>query len=371
MANQYDLTLLLAGVNAWNEARKERRFWSPDLSKADLRDEFRLAGKLDEFRRIPLKQADLSDTNLADADLRRADLRGAILSKNSSTYITRLERANLSDAEMSGANLAYANLSNANCRGTSLRDADLTEANLYETDLQRADLRGAKLSGTKFTRADVTNADVRTLYFSGQPEPTKLSNIDYLAQEQLSVMIGDSDTLISKRLSYPAHWPKKSQEIVEIPIAVFEEVHANIRSNFVLIEMQRDFLKRLLEVNLNTVGVADAHDARVSLEVKDMLERLDPVWPTSEQQIDETVDQQAVGYISDLWANLIRVSREYVSAKNIVEAGGPVALILGLSSLGALIGGPVGGVAGASVAQVLTKQKKPGDVAEKLQKGVS
>jgi len=141
------------------------------------------------FRRINLREADLSGANLSGADLIRAKLSGAklirgnlIRAKLIRTNLIRaklsgadLFEANLSEADLSGANLSGAdligaNLSEANLGGAILSRATLFEANLFEAnlsgaDLSRADLIRADLSGASLIRADLSKAWVKNAIF--------------------------------------------------------------------------------------------------------------------------------------------------------------------------------------------------------------
>jgi hypothetical protein len=116
MANEYQVSLLKQGVEAWNEWRRE---YEPD-------------------------QTDLSEANLIKAELIKANLSGA----------------NLSGADLSGADLVGVNLSGADLSGADLSGADLSEAELSEANLSGANLIGVNLfsvvlDGVNFERATV------------------------------------------------------------------------------------------------------------------------------------------------------------------------------------------------------------------------
>src|SRR5215472_12849405 len=92
MANPEHLAKLMAGVEAWNQWRKQNLEERPSLSRANL------------------IHADLMGAHLSDAILSGADL----------------TRAQFSVADLSGANLRKADLSRASLVEVNLEDADLT-----------------------------------------------------------------------------------------------------------------------------------------------------------------------------------------------------------------------------------------------------
>ncbi|WP_375328672.1 pentapeptide repeat-containing protein [Microcystis sp. BLCC-F210] len=133
------------------------------------------------FRRIKLKEADLSGADLSGADLSKAilskaDLSGADL-RRANLERANLERANLSEADLWGANLRGANLSEADLIGANLIEANLSRAKLIEADLWGANLiranlieaklRGADLSEAKLSGADLWGADLVWAKLSG------------------------------------------------------------------------------------------------------------------------------------------------------------------------------------------------------------
>ena len=125
MANREHIDMLLEGVDAWNEKRRESDF-TPDLSNIDLWEEFQKAGRLENNIRIPLRQVNLSGALLIGSSLKRAFLIDA-----------NLERARLSASDFTGANLDGANLRGANLRGATIDRADLIHADLIGSDLTR------------------------------------------------------------------------------------------------------------------------------------------------------------------------------------------------------------------------------------------
>ena len=127
MANREHIDMLLEGVDAWNEKRRESDF-TPDLSNIDLWVEFQKAGLLEHNTAIPLRRVNFSGANLIGSSMTRAILVDA-----------NLERARLIVADLRGSNLD----------GTKLRGADLTGAKIDGADLVYADLIGANLTRTR------------------------------------------------------------------------------------------------------------------------------------------------------------------------------------------------------------------------------
>jgi hypothetical protein len=101
MADEFHLSLLKQGVEAWNEWRRETHGDQADLSGAKLNRANLIDAKLSA---ADLSKASLGGANLFGADLSGANLGGAIL------YGTILSAANLNFANLSGANLFLANL---------------------------------------------------------------------------------------------------------------------------------------------------------------------------------------------------------------------------------------------------------------------
>lgn len=123
------LNLIEDSVDRWNQWRLEHPQMMPDLSGANLSQNY-------------LFEANLSGTNLSGANLSRACLIGADLSR------ANLTGADLHGAYMDKANLLYANLKQARLTGASLRESNLSYADLFETEVSEADLEMANLSGT-------------------------------------------------------------------------------------------------------------------------------------------------------------------------------------------------------------------------------
>lgn len=122
--------LIEHSVDQWNQWRTEHPNLHPDLSGANLSQDY-------------LFEANLSSTNLSGANLSRACLIGANLSR------ANLSGANLRGAYLSGANLLYANLRQAQLMDASLRETNLSNADLFEAQIVGADLALANLTGTR------------------------------------------------------------------------------------------------------------------------------------------------------------------------------------------------------------------------------
>ena len=150
---------LLEGPEKWN-ARRVGQPFEPDLSGADLRDEFRKArrwnyGKLTQrpidligynLSGANLKNVIIGDADLINASLRDADLSGAYL------YGANLSGSDLYNADCSGADLAYVNLTGANLANANFSRADLSGIDFAGIDLTTTNLDGAKLTGARPVR---------------------------------------------------------------------------------------------------------------------------------------------------------------------------------------------------------------------------
>ncbi len=108
MGNPQHLKWLLEGVKAWN-ARRINDGFQPDFSNTNICTAFKETGKLDEYGRF---------------DLHEANLRGA----------------DLSGADLFGANLRGADLFGANLRGANIKSVNLDDVlNLSQTQLNSID----------------------------------------------------------------------------------------------------------------------------------------------------------------------------------------------------------------------------------------
>jgi hypothetical protein len=122
MADEEQVKRLLAGVDEWNQWRKENLHIEIDL------------------RRAVLRGSCLEEANLSKADLREANL-----------FRANLKNADLRDANLSGANLEIASLNQSN-----LANAFLVSSNLGDADLSEANLRGARLLATGLGNLDLS-----------------------------------------------------------------------------------------------------------------------------------------------------------------------------------------------------------------------
>ena len=100
------------------------------------------------FKKVNLKDADLTGAYLTGADLTGANLTGA----------------DLRGADLTSADLRSAYLTGANLTGANLKDADLTGAYLTGADLTGAYLTGANLTGADLTGANLTGAIKLPIY---------------------------------------------------------------------------------------------------------------------------------------------------------------------------------------------------------------
>lgn len=149
MANEEHRTLLLQGVDVWNEWRKNNPDVNPDLSCLS-------------FSGINLNGFNLCNTVLWGSNFGGSSLRGALLTRArlQNTYLLGIDltEADLRGASLSGANLTAAILREADVRGadlseTNLSSAYLVGANLHKANLTRADLVGANLTGANLSEA--------------------------------------------------------------------------------------------------------------------------------------------------------------------------------------------------------------------------
>jgi hypothetical protein len=129
MANGEHFQILLQGVEAWNQWRRQNKDITPDLIEADL--------SFADLREAVLRRSlwpgahlhgDLSAATLSGADLTAADLRRAVLL-----------RADLTAADLRGADLREATLV-----GATLVGADLSWASLHETIFSDTNLSAAR-----------------------------------------------------------------------------------------------------------------------------------------------------------------------------------------------------------------------------------
>lgn len=172
MATRKHIEWLLEGVESWNE-RRERDDFCPDLAGADIYEEFRKAGKIEDDGVLPLCRINLSCANLTKtrfccnytgggADLRWSNLRLANL-QDSQLANSRLDGAILKGANLDRANLLAARLRDAKMSGVRLQQTDLFQSDLTDADLSLGCLKDAnfvcaKLVNTNLSTADLTDA---------------------------------------------------------------------------------------------------------------------------------------------------------------------------------------------------------------------
>ena len=181
MANRNHIQWLLEGVERWNQ-RRDRMPFRPDLSEADIAENFKSAGKLERGNRVPLAGAYLSDANLSGArfsghrsirinnePMLIADLTGAsfigsdcqnVLIQDSNLDHARFYNTKLDDADLSGSSMRECRALGASFRGTDLSESDLTGASILLSFFDDANLFRARLKDADLTRTNLVNACV-------------------------------------------------------------------------------------------------------------------------------------------------------------------------------------------------------------------
>lgn len=168
MVNPEHIKWLLEGVECWNSRREHQEF-KPDLAGANICEEFRKAGKINDDGSIPLSGINLSKADLSSSVLSRADLRRAHLSfadfRDAQLANSILDGANLlgtrfNNAYLLGASLLDIKTAATSFRGTNLFQADLTDAQMNNASFRSARLSCATLKGTDLSAADLTGADL-------------------------------------------------------------------------------------------------------------------------------------------------------------------------------------------------------------------
>jgi uncharacterized protein YjbI with pentapeptide repeats len=178
MADENQLQRLRRGVDVWNRWIDGQGNTRPDLSSANLSEEYLVGAFLmrTDLSEANLSKANLSKTHLNDAnlsradlsgaDLYKADLRGAILRKANLSE-THLIEVNFSRADLSGANLSGADLSGADLSGADLRRSDLSWVDFFGLNLSGAVLREVSLAQKRLTWADLSGSDLSNADLSG------------------------------------------------------------------------------------------------------------------------------------------------------------------------------------------------------------
>src|SRR5215472_8746215 len=196
MANPEHLAKLMAGVEAWNQWRKQNLEERPSLSRG----------------------------NLIHADLMGADLSGAILSGAllMEAYLTgaNLRGADLSGACLMGAHLSDAHLSGADLSGANLRKADLSRASLVEVNLEDADLTGGRVYGTAVWNAKLDRAIQSNLVITSSHEPViQVDNIE--VAQFIYLLLNNAkirhviDTITSKVVLILGRFTPKRKDILD------------------------------------------------------------------------------------------------------------------------------------------------------------
>jgi hypothetical protein len=146
VANQYHVSLLREGTDAWNQWRGQAPEIQPDLQGAELSG-------------IDLRDANLSEVNLTKALLREAHLQGATF------WQATLKECNLHRANLSRAHFYQADLRQTNLSECTLDQANFGEAFLDGTNFANVDLSTVRgLATTRHTGRSYV--DIHTLYRS-------------------------------------------------------------------------------------------------------------------------------------------------------------------------------------------------------------
>ena len=157
MANPEHIKWLRAGVNYWNEVRRQRYF-SPDFSGADIRAELALS-----FSGLSLEGINLENANFEEANLRGISL------KKSRLQNAQFRKASLQFVDFTEADLSRTDFRNANLVNATFAQAYLSHTNLSYANLERADLRFAILIDTNITGAQPWKSHLYTGRSRQQP----------------------------------------------------------------------------------------------------------------------------------------------------------------------------------------------------------
>jgi uncharacterized protein YjbI with pentapeptide repeats len=165
-ANREHLALIQAGVEPWNEWRRQNPYIiAPDLEDADLRGR-------------DLTGVNVSTTNLCAVRLDGCRLDGA-----------SMIGATLSGTRMAGASLRQATLVEASFQGTDLTGADLSRADLSACLIRRAQLDDANLEGANLSEACFAGGKPRGTRFAGARVRTTFSHVDLSGARDLERVI--------------------------------------------------------------------------------------------------------------------------------------------------------------------------------------
>ncbi len=170
MANPEHVSILMKGVEVWNEWRNlsESLHIKPDLSGIELPEEFYLAEA--DFRWTNLSKAKLSKTILVGANCYKAILSGADLTGTFAPN-TSMILADLTNAKVVGASLNAANLLQADLSGADLTGTDMKLCHLVRSKLTGANLNGCNIYGASVWESDLSGANQSNLIVSPDGEP--------------------------------------------------------------------------------------------------------------------------------------------------------------------------------------------------------
>ena len=169
MANKEHSTLILRGLNAWNDWRAKNPQIKPDLSGINFWQVF--SSWVFFNPSINSSQLNLSEADLIGVDIRQP-IGGLFLNLSKANLSnSNLSKANLTCATFKGATLINSRINEANLSGTDLEGADLSYAQLSATDISRTKLVNAKLISANLTdailrNANLSNADLHSANFS-------------------------------------------------------------------------------------------------------------------------------------------------------------------------------------------------------------
>lgn len=184
-------------------------------------------------RNLIMSGSDLSDSDLSLANFASSDLRDSNFS-NANLFKTNLLRASFEDSigtnadfrqalgfrtNFSGVDFTGSNFEKAELHRSSFKEAILTGTNFEKTELGRADFTDATITGAVFKFSNLSRADFRDVVHEGpiplegayllltRIEGVDLSGSEGLAQWQVDMACGDSDTKLPEGLTRPANWP--------------------------------------------------------------------------------------------------------------------------------------------------------------------
>ena len=196
MASDEQLTVIRAGVKAWNEWRETHRRVAVELQGADLTKGSLRAAALFTRRgvapRTNLRDTVFASAHLARADLYDADMTGSYL-VGANLQRAKLEKATLAEADLTGANLSKADLRDTDLRGAVLRGANLQQAQLVRTKLDGADLTAASVYGISVWNVSLVGAIQSNLIVTPDPEPP--ITVDNLEVAQFVYLLLDNRSL--------------------------------------------------------------------------------------------------------------------------------------------------------------------------------